>query len=175
MGNIAALIQQLAGTHATDRTMIFDAEVVSVDVATRTCVVNMLGGKSSNTITARLMGAVDDGALIIPTIGTTVVCLASEYVTPVVIMYSGVDSIVWMGGEYEGVPIVIDPNDPTKGLLKKLNDLESKIKDLQTVFNVWTPVPTDGGAALKSASASWYSTPISLTVQDDISHPSITH
>ena len=29
------------------------------------------------------------------------------------------------------------------------------ISDLQTVFNAWVPVPNDGGAALKTALATW--------------------
>lgn len=177
MTNVASLIRTAAGTNLTDKVKIFDAIVTSIDNAfeDRTCMVTTVGGNSSNSLTVRLMSSVDDGCLMIPTVGSTVVCLRSEYVSPVVIMYSEIGQIVWMGGEYEGVPIVIDPNDPTKGVLKKLNDLESKVKDLQIVFSSWTVAPTDGGAALKAAAASWYSTPISLTTQDDISHPNITH
>ena len=85
------------------------------------------------------------------------------------------DSIVWLGGEYDGVPIVKHPSDANKGLLKKLNNLEDKIRDLQTVFSTWIPVANDGGAELKLQAATWYGTPITLTVQSDIEHPNITH
>ena len=41
-------------------------------------------------------------------------------------------------------------------LVTKLNNLEHKVNDLVTVFSGWTPVANDGGAALKTAAATWF-------------------
>jgi hypothetical protein len=95
---------------------------------------------------------------------------------PIIIGYSEVEKIVWLGGDYDFVPIVIHPTNSNKGLLKKINNLEDEINDLKTVFSAtWTPVPNDGGAALKAAAASWAAVPIVATTQGDISHDKIKH
>ena len=175
MSEIAEYIREIAGTNLKAQMTMFDAKVISVSVDERTCVVELIGGKTSGRLTARLMASVDDGCLMVPTVDSTVIICMSEFVEPYVAMCSGVDSIVWLGGEYDGVPIVKHPSDANKGLLKKLNNLEDKIRDLQTVFSTWIPVANDGGAELKLQAATWYGTPITLTVQSDIEHPNITH
>lgn len=172
--SIASAIQQLSGSTA-DRVFVFDAEVLSVDQNKRTCKVVKVGGQSSNELTARLMTSVDDGCLMLPKEGSTVIIHMSDRCQPYVAMFSEVEEIVWLGGEYDGVPIVKHPTNVNKGLLKKINNLENKIKDLQNVFTTWLPVPNDGGAALKSALSTWYSAPYTLTQQEDIEHPKITH
>jgi len=41
-----------------------------------------------------------------------------------------------------------------------VNELKNSVNDLKNVFTSWTPVPNDGGAALKAAVTSWASTPL---------------
>jgi len=73
------------------------------------------------------------------------------------------------------VPINTNPNNPDNGLLTKINNIEDDLNKLKNVFTTWTPASGDGGLALKTASTSWYTAPITLTTQPDISHPNITH
>ena len=74
------------------------------------------------------MAAVDDGAYMIPATGSTVVVALGETVQPLVLMYSEVEEIEWIGGSmaafYRG-----HPTNSNKGLLKKINNLESKYND----------------------------------------------
>lgn len=176
MSELTQAVRMLAGVHGMDNVRIFDAEVITVNESERTCDVYMVGGNSSNTLTVRLMAAIDDGKYIIPSVNSTVIVTMSDYVEPFISMFSEVEKIVWLGGEYEGVPIVKHPTNDNKGVLARLNALENDINSLKDIFGSgWTVAPTDGGGALKLASAIWSSQPITLTTQSDIEHPSITH
>lgn len=176
MTNIQTSIRKLAGVDLADSVQMFDAKVLLVNEAERTVNVQMIGGKSSNELTVRLMATVNDGCYIIPKGDSTVVVAMSTHVEPYVAMFSDVEKIIWLGGYFDGVPIVTHPTDSNKGLLKKINELENEINDLKTIFSTtWTPVPNDGGAALKTAATSWSAAQITPTTQIDIEHPNITH
>lgn len=177
MSELIRAIRTIAGTQLSDKLHLTDAEVISVDIDSRTAQVQLIHGESNQIITARLMASVSDGCLYIPkTEGNTVIVAYSEYVEPYIALHGDIESIVWLGGEYEGVPIVVDPNNANNGLLAKINNLEQKIKDLQNIFaSTWVVAAGDGGAALKLAATSWANTPYTLTSQPDISHPNITH
>lgn len=173
-GEIQRAIQQLGGIK--DMVRIFDAEVKSVSQADRTCEVAMIGGSSSNILTARLMTCVDDGCFYIPEVGSTVVVTMSEYVEPYVSLFSEIDSIVWLGGEYDGVPIVKHPTDTNKGLLKKINNLENKLNSLITKYNNHVHVTSCGaGPGTANTTAQQEAGALVATIQADISHPKITH
>lgn len=174
MNSIKQAIRSIGGVE--DAVRLFDAEILSVDRAKRVCEVVLIGGKSSNQITVRLMASIDDGCLLIPKVGSNVIVSMSDYILPFISQYSEIEEIEWLGGDYDGVPIVVHPTDHSKGLLAKINQLENKIKDLQTIFSTtWTPVANDGGAALKAATTAWAGTPYIITQQADIEHPNITH
>lgn len=175
MGNAATknMIKALLGQ--TDNVAIYDAEVVSVDRSARSCKVKLVSGKSANEIEVRLMAAVDDGAYMIPATGSTVVVALGETVQPLVLMYSEVEEIEWLGGEYGGVPIVKHPTNTNKGLLKKINNLESKYNDLLTACQSQVVTLAPSGA-FPMASFFTSTTPIAPTTQQaDIEHPKITH
>jgi hypothetical protein len=178
-GEIKKAIQILAGQNGTVR--IFDAEVKTVNQSDRTCEVIMIGGKSSNTITVRLMASVDDGAYFIPKVGTTVIVTMSDHVEPYVSMYSEVENIIWLGGEYEGVPIVKHPTNTNLGLLKKLNNIENKLNSLISSYNAHTHIYIAGVAPYaapgtsSAVTTSTVSPPLTTTTQSDIEHPNIKH
>jgi len=167
MGDIATAIRMITNTHLTDKVRMFDAEVNSVSMTDRTCEVTMIGGKSANTLTVRLMASADDGLLMKPTIGSTIVVMMSEYTAPFVAKYSGVDSITMLGGDLKGLVKVDD-------LVTQLNNLENDITNLKNAFTSWTVTPNDGGAALKLASASWAGSPITNTQASDLENTNIT-
>jgi hypothetical protein len=167
MGDIATAIRMITSTHLTDKVRMFDAEVNSVSMTDRTCEVTMIGGKSANTLTVRLMASADDGLLMKPTIGSTIVVMMSEYTAPFVAKYSGVDSITMLGGDLKGLVKVDD-------LVTQLNNLENDITNLKNAFTSWGVVPSDGGGALKLATASWAGSPITNTQASDLENTNIT-
>lgn len=167
MGDIATAIRMITNTHLTDKVRMFDAEVNSVSMTDRTCEVTMIGGKSANTLTVRLMASADDGLLMKPTIGSTIVVMMSEYTAPFVAKYSGVDSITMLGGDLKGLVKVDD-------LVTQLNNLENDITNLKNAFTTWAVTPNDGGAALKLASASWAGSPIINTQASNLENTNIT-
>jgi hypothetical protein len=173
--SVKNMIRTLVGMH--DIVSVFDAKVNSVDETARMCEVTIVTGKSSNILPVRLMASVDDGCLLIPKVDSTVVVTMSEYVEPYISMYSEIERIVWLGGEYDGVPIVTHPTDNTKGLLSKINGLENLLNDLILKFNAHTHVLTlsagTGTAAPTTTQEIQSIHPI--TTQIDIEHPNIIH
>lgn len=113
---IQEAIQILSGTHLADKVHFIDAVVNSVDENARTCIVVATSGRAGNQFTARLMAAVDDGILIIPAVGSTVVISYSDFVSPAVIQYSEVDRVILRGGDLGGLVKVAE-------LTNKLNNL----------------------------------------------------
>ena len=173
MTNIQTSIRKLAGVDLADSVKMFDAKVLLVNEEERTVKVQMIGGKSSNEITARLMASLDDGCYIIPKTDSTVVIAMSTHVAPYVAMFSDVLKITWLGGYFDGVPIVTHPTDTNKGLLKKINKLENQINDILNVLKTTTiPLAPSGTYPFAPLYASLtYITPI--TAQADIEHPNI--
>jgi hypothetical protein len=161
-------VQRISGTLGKDDVRLIKGEVKSVDKNTRTCVVGALTGKESFEITnVHLMTVVDDGILVIPTVGSQVTIIGSTFVEFTVIQYSEVDEIVMRGGDLKGL-VVLDK------LVDRLNKIEDDINSIKTAFTGWTPVPNDGGAALKAASASWAGQRLTDTQASDIENTKIT-
>lgn len=171
MTSIKEAIRKIGGVE--DAVRIFDAQVVSVDTSKRMCVVTSIGGSSSNTLPVRLMASTDDGCLCIPKVDSTVVVAASDYVLPYVTMFSEIESIVWLGGEYEGVPIVKHPTNANKGLVARMNELENIVKDLILKYNAHTHAGVTTGAGTSAISTQLSTSVVSLTQQTDIEHPNI--
>lgn len=176
MSEVATLIQIIAGTHRIANCYLTDAIVKSVNVSTRTCVVETLGGKVSSSLTVRLMASVDDGCLILPSVDSTIVVLFSEQVAPIALMYSEVDRITWLGGEYDGVPIVSHPTDVNKGVLKRLNNIEDLLNDLISKYNTHTHILTlTVGTGTAAPTLTRETSVLTPTQQSDIEHPNIKH
>ncbi len=60
-------------------------------------------------------------------------------------------------------------------LVNKLNNLEQTINQLMTLITGWTPVPGDGGLALKTALASWCTELLTNTVVADLENTNVKH
>ena len=58
-------------------------------------------------------------------------------------------------------------------LVDKINQLEQHVNDLKTVLKNWVPKPQDGGASLKTASATWANDAITETTVNDIKDATI--
>lgn len=76
--------------------------------------------------------------------------------------------IVFNGGDNAGLVKV-------KELTQRINTLEKDLNTLKTVFSAWVPTPNDGGAALKTAAATWAGRQIPVTRQPDIEDTKIQH
>ena len=62
-----------------------------------------------------------------------------------------------------------------KELTKKLNAVEKDLNNLKTIITSWTPVASDGGAALKAIITSWATQSITPTAQNELENKNVKH
>ena len=137
---IQEAISILAGTHKVDRVSAITAEVISINASARNCVCRQINGLASAEINdVLLMATADDGILIIPQIGSTVNIILSDRTEPYISQYSGVERIIFLGGDLGGMVMI-------KPLLDKINSLENIVNGLIKKFNVHTHNVTAIGA-----------------------------
>ena len=146
------------------------AQVKSVQGQTCTVIIN-----NTLELTDVRLRAVQDnqetGLLITPTVGSYVMItdLSNSNKTDfAVIMYSQIDKIEINKGKNGGLINI-------KELITQLNTIQDDINQLKNAITAWTPVPEDGGAALKTATAAWAEQQINKTKQADIEDTKITH
>lgn len=183
---ITQAIQTLAGTYNADTVHLITAEVDSVDIPSRSCSVTTISGKKTTAIeNVKLMAAIDDGVLFVPTVGSTVMISYSNYNLPFIVQYSEVDQILFISGSRQ-VSIVdgkIMLNDGSFGgliqiekLVQKLNNLETLVNDLVTKFNSHTHILTlTSGTGTAAPTASPETTTLVQTIRNNIENTSITH
>lgn len=172
---LADAIKQLAGTMFMNPAMIVMAEVVSVDAAARTCVCASIGGTTTSDIpVVHLMAETEDGLLLVPEIGSSVIVAFNKELVPFVIMYSGIESATfWVNGiitlkdgSLGGIPIV-------GALLQKINALESKVNQLLQAYNAHVhPDPVSGSTGTTTVPVAGTLTPTQLV---DIENKNVTH
>lgn len=160
MADISKLIQELAGTRNQDTVQLYQCEVNSVNG--RTCNVTTINGTATLTFDAGLMVTSGDGVIITPTIGSNVLVLKSKYTLPIVVQYSDIERISFLGTEFGGLVKIIE-------LTKKINDLENKVNEIITKFDTHTHasngVPT----------TNIIGTQLTLTTKTEIENLKITH
>jgi hypothetical protein len=129
--------------------------VVSVETASRTCVVNVLDSETDiEGVRLHVTGATASGAYYKPAIGSLVgisPLFSFEYA---VVLYSDIEEIVFLDGSLGGLVKVED-------LTTKLNNLENKVNDII----IW-------GATVSPPLATPALVP---TVQTDIENIKISH
>ena len=76
------------------------------------------------------------------------------------------NGFVFNGGDLKGLVKLSD-------LITKLNNLENDINNLKTAFTSWLVVPSDGGSALKTISATWAGANLTPTVEADLENVKI--
>jgi hypothetical protein len=178
--DIQTAVQKLAGTYNHDFVYVKSGIVKSVNKN-----IAIVTVANDTEVPINLQSSVCDGLLIVPAVGSTVYFIDTVQGNPFIVLYGDVDSYYLQVGN-SSVNIDnggnIQFNDGTfKGLVKvqdlvaKLNKIENDINALKTSFSGWTPVPNDGGAALKTAAATWYSTALTPTQQIDIENTKVTH
>ena len=85
-----------------------------------------------------------------------------------VAQYTELTDIVLVSDEYGGLTIA-------DFVTKELNDLRSDLNTLKTAFSSWIPAPNDGGAALKTASASWAGQTLTPVQSEDLQNKKVKH
>lgn len=137
------------------------AKVISVDDSTKKAVVELLN--SDLQVTARTLASINctGGFYIKPSVDSFVVVNWINRNLSYIALYSEVDAIIFQNGANLGIP-------KTPETVGRLNLIEQDINTLKDVIKNWTPVATDGGAALKAAAATWFGTDLDETKNDDI-------
>lgn len=154
MADLTRTIQELAGTRNQDEVKLYQCNVNTVDLSTRTANVTTITGTANLTFDALLTAGISDGFVITPEIGSMVYVLMSKYTLPFIITYSDITQFDVMGGEFGGLVKVVE-------LTQKLNNLENKVNEIISIFGTHTH-----GVVTVGAPTSPTTTPIagSLTV-----------
>jgi len=163
------------------------AKVQSVDESAFTCTLIDDDENATPHENIRLRPVLDgnESLTIFPTIGTWALAIRIEDGEEWMIMAVGQaakyrivvgnsslditsDGVVFNGGSLGGLVKIED-------LVSDINGIKTELNNLKTVFNGWTPVPSDGGAALKTAIVTWAGVNIAMTDQADIEDIKVKH
>lgn len=183
MSNIPDIIKHLAGRQeATLQICVVD----SVDRAARTADCSPLN-EGAPLLGCNLQACQDSqhGLIVYPKVGSYVlVGLLEGLSAGLVLLTDEVDEveikigerslqmtsegIVCNGGQLGGLIKI-------EGLTSRLNAIEDDINRLKQTLSTWTPISSDGGAALKAAAASWSARPLAKTKRGDYENELIKH
>ena len=139
----------------------------SIDTTNMTCDCDPLDG-SAYLYDVRLNANYTKGFTLIPKDESIVIVTQLSDATAYVSMVSDVDQIYLAGDDNGGLVKVSD-------LVSKMNTIENDINTLKTIFSTWIPVPSDGGAALKLAAATWYASQLTPTQVNDLENKTVQH
>ena len=159
-------------------------EVTAVDEDTRTCsLTSTVDKRTIDYSDVRLSAENNDGLIQIPSIGSTVVFIKMPNLENYVISFTDIDKLicyidsnnyfefsssgfVFNGGTLDGMVKV-------NSLVTKLNNIETLLNKFVTNINAWTPVPNDGGAALKTIFTGNPVTALTATVKANLENTKI--
>jgi hypothetical protein len=157
-------------------------EVISVDDSTRTCQVDPINGDAERKGRLQASLSLSEGLYIKPAVGSKVALTFINNQTGVITQFTEIDSfevkisdkqinvdsseISFNGGSNGGMVIPLSA-------VNRWNLIEQDVNDLKTVISGWTPIPNDGGAALKTALATWYGSSLTETQITDVENQDI--
>jgi len=160
------------------------AKVTAVDEAAATITAELSEGLTIEDVRLRSTINGDKGFYIIPAINSQVLLLrisgSDEFHA---VAFSDFDKIIARNAsvsiQVTGSEIIFNDNtlgsfmpDLTK-VVSKMNALETQVNNLKTILTAWVPVPSDGGAALKTAITTWAGSSMTPTVLNDLKDPKI--
>jgi prolyl oligopeptidase PreP (S9A serine peptidase family) len=138
--------------------------VKSVSESTRTCVVTPSNG-GPDVLDVRLEADYTEGSntdskgfFVVPTVGSLVVITFMSKEEAFISAWTEISNVVAKQTQWTFNDGVNDGMVKVIALTNRLNDLEALFDQLQTDFNTWAPVPSDGGAALKVVLTAGYLT-----------------
>lgn len=173
---IQEAILQLSGVKGQDTVSCVECTVTSVDTGARTCDARTLSGIPISGV--RLMAEIDDGLLVIPTIGSVIIVMYTKAVTPFVCQFSSIDRVLVITGDstVEIKDGLVKFNDGSYDgfvkvgeLVSKLNALENKVNSMIALYNAH--VHASNGVPTTSLVTGTLQT----TVQADLENTLITH
>lgn len=158
--------------------VIIDGKIEAVDKVAFTCNVSI--GDSTNSATyfnvpLRVLTNQQASIVEIPKIGTNcIICfIQGNLGRPKLFeihesetIYINCNDIIYHGGKLGGMVKVDD-------LVSKLNAIEQDLNNLKTIFSTWSPIPNDGGAALKSTASNWFGQQLKTTQNSDLENTKI--
>ncbi len=148
---------------------IFTAQVRRVSGTT--CTVDVDGLELSDVRLCPVIDSRRTQLLITPKTDSMVLVadLSMGDLTDLAVVHFGeTEKIEIHGGSLGGLVKIDD-------LTRRLNAIERDLNTVKTAFAAWTPAPTDGGAALKAATAAWAASTLTLTQKSDYEDTTITH
>ncbi len=143
---------------------VFPAKVNSVNVENYTVDVKPVGGAELFDVRLKAgVEAIKDGVVEIPKVGSMVLVglVGNDKDTAFLVRTSEVDEVIVNGGQNGGVPRV-------QAVVSDLNQIKQDINMLKTLVSSWVPVPTDGGASLKSFVSAWSAQMLTMSQASNI-------
>lgn len=175
---IEIAVQKLAGTYLKDIVSIQTCNVDSVDKANRVCECTPIGGDADTTMPGvQLCAENNNGLVVFPAVGSTVIVAQSVRNNIFVLMFSDVESIQFMDGTYGGLITLLDPANANKGILKKINNLETLLNALIVKYNTHIHPAVDSVTAAPvtvTPTATQETGTITPTVRADIENTLVT-
>lgn len=179
------IAQSIAELGKAGKYEIFEGSVSVVDEKQRTVDVEIEEGVELFDIKLRsVVGGGKDGIVLIPKVGSQIVfaqirgeddfilIATSELDKIIVDVEVSVEvnspKILINGGDNGGIPI-------EKKVIDEINELKQVINDFKTLLTTWIPVPSDGGAALKTAISSWAGEMLVPTEAKALENPKVKH
>ncbi|MBD5137135.1 MAG: hypothetical protein HDT39_14465 [Lachnospiraceae bacterium] len=185
MQNLRNVIRQLAQPDAETVALVCTVDAVDKSARTVDCSpINESAPLLGVNLQANQEG--ECGVCLFPEIGSYVVVgFVADGAAGVVLLTEKIESaeivigdtsvvidgngICFNGGLFGGLVKVAD-------LTERLNIIENDINELKTIFSTgWNPMAQDGGAALKTAAASWYSYRLTPTQRNDYENEKVKH
>jgi hypothetical protein len=157
--------------------VVYEGTVDSVDETNFVCDCD-IDGVTFYAVPLKVLTGSQASVIELPVVGSNVLLTFRDgnIQRPQIIFIDNVDkllvncqtSVIFNGGNLGGMVKVIPLNED-------LNALQNDVNTLKKVFQTWTPVADDGGAALKAAAASWAGQELTVTEQSSIEDKSILH
>jgi hypothetical protein len=140
----------------------------------RSCIITPINGDSERKMRLQASLNIAEGLYIKPVDGSKVMFVYLNSETGVITCFSHIDSInldvqnniTINGGNLGGLMKITESVD-------KLNIIEDSLNDLKNAISAWTPVPSDGGAALKTSLTTWLAQVITNTTVSDLENQKI--
>lgn len=180
------LVEKLR-TMAVGPVQVFPATVTSVDEDNST--VDVVDAYDSEFFNVRLKASIDanilhvvmypevDSTILVGLIGNSENALYMVKPSKVYKIFGNVNgskieinSDGFMINEAENGPVLV-----SQSLIDDLNAVKQDLNDLKTAFTNWVVAPSDGGAALKTAAATWYGSQLTETAMDDVTNDKFKH
>lgn len=168
---LSEAVQKLAGTFLKDFLSVMACTVTAVNEESQTCNCTPIGGDSTTELQNVLLTAEEnDGLLLIPEVGSTVLVAITKRNEPFVLMFSNIAKVIIVAST------AIQFNDGSLGGLIKIQNLVDRINNLEKAFNAHTHASAATGPPVPPTVDPGNGIPIApLTQRSDLENDKIKH